>query len=72
MSGSNTVKHTINLVPGTSPINVKPYRLPESQKEEQVSKLLEEGIIEESAFPWNSPILIVPKRQVKIENNNGG
>jgi hypothetical protein len=51
---------------GTDPINTRPYRLPEAQKEEvnrQVQKLLQEGIIEESDSPWNSPILVVPKKE---------
>ena len=46
-------------------MNTRPYRLPESQKaevERQVSNLLKEGIIEERTSPWNSPILVVPKR----------
>jgi hypothetical protein len=34
LSSSNTVKHTIPLEPGVAPINTRPYRLPESQKEE--------------------------------------
>jgi len=41
------------------PINTRPYRLPEAQKEEvnkQVQKLLQEGSIEESYSHWNSPI----------------
>jgi hypothetical protein len=53
------------LVPGTVPINTKPYRLPEAQKaetEKQVTKLANENIIEESSSPWNSPLLIVPKK----------
>jgi hypothetical protein len=69
LSCTPTVKHSINVVPGTSPIYTRPYRLPESQKEEvekQVGKLLKEGIIKESNSPWNSPLLIVPK---KAENN---
>jgi hypothetical protein len=53
------------LVPGTIPINTRPYRLLEAQKaeiERQVDKLLDEGIIEESNSPWNSPLLVVPKK----------
>jgi hypothetical protein len=53
------------VVPGTAPINTKPYRLPETQKaeiEKQVDKLLDEGIIQESNSPWNSPLLVVPKK----------
>ena len=65
LSSTNAVKHSINVEPGTAPINTRPYRLPESQKQEvdtQVTKLLREGIIQESASPWNSPLLIVPKK----------
>lgn len=68
LSSTNAIKHTIRLVPGTSAINTRPYRLPESQKEEidkQVTKLLKEGVIEESDSPWNSPILVVPKKEGK-------
>jgi hypothetical protein len=63
LSSTTAAKYTIRLEPGTVPINTRPYRLPESQKHEiesQVTKLLEEGIIEESNSPWNSPILVVP------------
>jgi hypothetical protein len=50
LSCTNAVKHSINVIPGTSPINTRPYRLPEAQKREvdtQVTKLLQEGIITE-------------------------
>ena len=62
------------MIPGTAPINTRPYRIPESQKEEvdrQVTKLLREGIIEESAAPWNSPILVVPKKGESMEKSAG-
>jgi hypothetical protein len=55
----------ISLEPGTEPINTRPYRLPEAQKaevENQVKRLLRDGIIEESTSPWSSPILVVPKK----------
>lgn len=51
-----------------TPINTRPYRLPESQKEEigrQVQQLAEEGIIAPSESPWNSPVLTVPKKAGK-------
>jgi len=65
LSSTNTVKHTITLEPGVAPINTRPYRLPESQKKEvdrQVKQLLEDGIIVKSDSPWNSPLLVVPKK----------
>jgi hypothetical protein len=65
LSSTNAVKHSINVLPGTTPINTKPYRLPDGQKvaiEKQVEKLVDEGIIEESNSPWNRPLLTVPKR----------
>ena len=65
LSATNAARHTIQLEPGVSPINTRPYRLPESQKEEvdrQVKQLLEEGIIAKSESPWNSPLLVVPKK----------
>jgi hypothetical protein len=65
LSSTEAVQHSINVVPGTAPINTRQYRLLEAQKVEvnkQVQKLLQEGIIEESNSPWNSPILIITKK----------
>jgi hypothetical protein len=65
LSCTSAVKHSINVVPGTNPINTKPYRLPEAQKaeiEKQIDKLVKEGVVEESNSPWNSPLLVVPKK----------
>ncbi|KHN19402.1 Retrovirus-related Pol polyprotein from transposon opus, partial [Glycine soja] len=50
ISGADAVlvTHHINLLPGTSPINVRPYRYPHYQKSEierQVSELLSSGLI---------------------------
>lgn len=64
LSHTNSVKHIIPLL-SKKPIHVKPYRLPESQKVEvqsQLKKMLEDDIIEFSSSPYNSPILIVPKK----------
>jgi hypothetical protein len=65
LTATNATRHSITVVPGTAPINTRPYRLPEAQKaetEKQVEKLLDEGIIEKSSSCWNSPQLVVPKR----------
>jgi hypothetical protein len=65
LSCTNATRHSITLVPGTAPINTRPYRLPEAQKierEKQVTKLANEGIIDECSSPSNSPLLIVPKK----------
>jgi len=65
LTSTGAAQHSISIEPGTEPINTRPYRLPEAQKGEvkrQVQKLLQEGIIEESSSPWNSPILVVPKK----------
>ena len=65
LSSTDAARHTINVEPGTETINTRPYRLPETQKSEvskQVTKLLRDGIIEESISPWNSPILVIPKK----------
>jgi len=50
---------------GVSPINTPLYRINVSQKEEvdcQVKQLLEDGITAKSDSPWNSPLLVVPRR----------
>ena len=65
LSCTNAAKHAIQLEPVVTPINTRPYRLPESQKEEtdrQVKQLVEDGIVTPSESPWNSTLLIVPKR----------
>jgi len=47
------------------PVNARPYRLPESQKQEvrkQIEELKRGGIITESNSACNSPLLVVPKK----------
>ncbi|CAK9816796.1 Retrovirus-related Pol polyprotein from transposon 412 [Anthophora quadrimaculata] len=65
---TNLTKHVIE--PKTQrPINMKSYRPPEVHKDEidrQIKQMLDQGIIEESDSPYNSPIWIVPK---KLDNS---
>lgn len=64
LSFSNEITHKINLT-NDSPIYTKSYRFPEIHKKEvasQISKMLDQGIIQPSTSPWNSPIWIVPKK----------
>ena len=65
LSCTHAARHAIQLEPGVTPTNTRPYRLPESQREEvdrQVKQLLEDGITAKSDSPWNSPFLVVPKK----------
>ena len=48
-----------------TPIKQRPYRTPRSQRsvvEEHVNSMLKAKVIEESASPWASPIVLVPKK----------
>lgn len=57
--------HTIPLVDGARPVNVRPYRYPLALKDEieaQVDSMLQQGIIQPSTSPFNSPVLLVRKK----------
>ncbi|XP_071905809.1 uncharacterized protein [Coffea arabica] len=58
--------HTIPLKPGAQPFKLRPYRYPHSQKieiENQVSSMLQTGIIKPSTSPFSSPVLVVKKKE---------
>lgn len=62
---ANIVAQSITVKPNTTPVYVKPYRLPQSSKQEvnkQVQRMLNNDIIEPTNSEWNSPILLVPKK----------
>ena len=54
--------HTIPLLPGASPVNLRPYRYSPLQKteiEKQIKDKLQQGTIQPSSSPFASPILLV-------------
>jgi hypothetical protein len=60
-----TFDHSIPLIPGTKPINVKPYRYAPHQKteiERQIKEMLDKGLIQFSHSPFASPVLLVRKK----------
>lgn len=63
---TDLMTHTIHLKPDAKPAFTKQYKLPEAQKQEihsQLQKMEREGIVEKcKASGWNSPIILVPKR----------
>lgn len=68
LSFTTAIKHTIPLIPGKGPIYTKPYRLPYAQRkiiDEQVDEMLQENIIAPSKSPYNSPLIVVPKKPDK-------
>ena len=65
LTNTTAVRYKIRIEPSVEPVDVKPYRLPETQKHEirrQVEELTWGGIITESNFTWNSLLLIVPRK----------
>ncbi|CAN1782449.1 Transposon Ty3-I Gag-Pol polyprotein [Linum perenne] len=59
------VEFDIEVIPGTAPISIPPYRMaPVELKElkEQLEELLEKGFIRPSVSPWGAPVLFVKKK----------
>lgn len=57
--------HQIPLIPGSAPVNSKPYRYSPQHKDEiekQVQALLAAGLITPSASPFASPVILVLKK----------
>lgn len=57
--------HHIHLNPNTHPVNIKPYRYPQFQKEimtNMIHDMLHEGIIKPSTSSFSSPVLLVKKK----------
>jgi hypothetical protein len=57
--------HSIPLVAGAQPVNIRPYRYPPSLKDEiekQVSDMMQQGLIRPSSSSFSSPVLLVRKK----------
>ncbi|XP_068097047.1 uncharacterized protein [Hyperolius riggenbachi] len=60
---THLIEHNIITEPRTK-VFIKPYRIPEARRKavsEEVKRMLELDIIEESQSDWSSPIVLVPK-----------
>jgi hypothetical protein len=56
--------HRINLLPGSPPVAVRPYRYPNAHKDElerQCTSMMEQGLIRRSCSAFSSPVLLVKK-----------
>lgn len=59
--------HSIPLVPGAQPVNIRPYRYPPHLKDEiekQVAAMVQMGTVRPSSSPFSSPVLLVRKKDV--------
>ncbi|XP_052187706.1 uncharacterized protein LOC127798285 [Diospyros lotus] len=59
------IEFSIDLIPGTQPISIPPYKMaPAEMRElkEQLQDLTDKGFIRPSVSPWGAPILFVKKK----------
>ena len=60
---TTVIAHDIETEPGKT-VRLRPYRIPEARREairEEVRKMLDLGVVEESHSAWSSPIVLVGK-----------
>jgi hypothetical protein len=66
MPPDREIEFVVELVPSTTPIFKRPYRMAANQLaelKEQLQELLDKGYICPSASPWGAPIIFVPKKE---------
>ncbi|RHN60629.1 putative nucleotidyltransferase, Ribonuclease H [Medicago truncatula] len=59
------VEFSIDLVPGTKPVSMAPYRMSASELAElkkQLKDLLDKKFVRPSVSPWGAPVLLVKKK----------
>jgi hypothetical protein len=65
MPPDHEIEFVLELVPSTTAIFKRPYRMAANQLaelKEQLQELLDKGYIRPSASPWGAPIIFVPKK----------
>ncbi|XP_070677828.1 uncharacterized protein [Malus domestica] len=63
------VEFSIDLLPGTDPISLTPYRMAPAELRElkiQLQELLDKGFIQPSSSPWGAPVLFVRKKDATL------
>jgi hypothetical protein len=69
MPPDRDIEFVIDLIPGTSPIAKRPYRMaaPElAELKKQLRELQRSGFIRPSSSPWGAPVLFVEKKDKSL------
>ena len=64
------IEFVIELIPGTEPISIPPYRMTPAELKElkaQLEELLNKGFIRPSTSPWGAPVLFVKKKDGSLQ-----
>lgn len=62
---TTTLRHQINLIPGSQPHNSPPFRYAPARRqiiEDNLKEMLDQDIIIPSHSPWASPVVLAPKK----------
>ncbi len=65
LGATDITEHKIRVKADTKPVYIPVFRLPHSQRQivdEQVTYMLDQGVIQNSRSLWNSPLFLVPKK----------
>jgi hypothetical protein len=63
-SGTDVIEHRI-ITGDAAPIGKSPYRVPYALRDEmknQITDMLDKGVIRESSSPWSAPAILIPKK----------